>query len=114
MIGGPRVEQARRLFAAGDVAGARAACDMCIAATAEAHEIAGAHLILAACSRREGDIAAMVAHAAAATAAAPDDAMAHSALAECVDEAGDKPRAIAELRRALERNPDMVQAQRYL
>ena len=114
MIGGPRVERARQLLAAGDVAGARAACDMCIAATANTQEIAGAHLILAACSRREGDIAAMVAHAAAATAAAPDDAMAHYALAECVDEAGDKPRAIAELRRTLERNPGMVQAQRYL
>lgn len=114
MIGGPRIEHAQRLLAAGDVPGARRACAACIAAPGAPHELAGAHLILAACCRQEGDSEAMVAHAAAATAAAPGEAMAHYALAECVDGAGDKARAIAELSRALECNPDMAQAHRYL
>jgi len=114
MIGGPRVEGAWQLLAAGDIAGARRAGEACLAAPSEPGEIASAHLILAACSRKEGDSGAMVAHATAATAVAPGNALTHYALAESVDAAGDKPRAIAALTRALECNPDMVQAHRYL
>ena len=114
MIAGRRIEHARRLLVAGDISGARRACDACLAAPAEPGELAGAHLILAACCRREGDSAAMLAHAAEAAAIAPGDALVHYALAECVDDAGDKPRAIAELRRAIECNPNLAQAHRYL
>ncbi|TMH00536.1 MAG: hypothetical protein E6H67_19240, partial [Betaproteobacteria bacterium] len=101
MIGGPRVEGAWQLLAAGDIAGARRAGEACLAAPSEPGEIASAHLILAACSRKEGDSGAMVAHATAATAVAPGNALTHYALAESVDAAGDKPRAIAALTRAL-------------
>jgi protein O-GlcNAc transferase len=114
MIGGARIDRARQLLVAGDVNSARMACDASLAAPADANEAAGAHLILAACCRREGNVAAMVAHAVAATAAAPRDAMVHYALAECVEEAGDKRRAIGELQRAIDLNPQLVQAHRYL
>ncbi|MDQ6916712.1 MAG: tetratricopeptide repeat protein [Pseudomonadota bacterium] len=109
-----RIERARGLLLAGDIAGARLMCETCLLAPSDASELAGAHLILAACSRRQGDQAAMLAHATSAVTATPDDALAHYALAECADEAGDKARAIAELRRAIERDANMVQAQRYL
>jgi protein O-GlcNAc transferase len=109
-----RIELARQMLLAGDTAGARLASDACVKSPTDTKEVASAHLILAACARRDGDVAAMLAHAASAVAATPHDALAHYALAECVDEAGDKPRAIAELRRALECDPDMVQAHRYL
>jgi CRISPR-associated protein Csy1 len=114
MTGRSRIERARRLLLAGDIPGARRACDACLIAPVDAKELAGAHLILAACCRRESDLVAMLAHAASAVAATPRDALAHYALAECVDETGDKLRAIAELRRAIECDPDMVQAHRYL
>src|SRR5450755_965352 len=109
-----RIELARQMLLAGDIAGARLACDPCVKSPLDAKELAGAHLILAACCRRQSDLTAMLAHAASAVAATPHDALAHYALAECLDESGDKPRAIAELRRALECDPDMVQAHRYL
>jgi CRISPR-associated protein Csy1 len=113
-----RVDEARRLLRAGDVAGARRACELCLIAPTGKSDLAGAHLILAACCRREGDLRAMIAHAETAVAVMPGDALAHYALAECVDamgdKAGDKARAIAELGRAIECNPGMVQAHRYL
>lgn len=109
-----RIERARQLLLAGDLDGARLLCEKCLEAPSDARELAGAHLVLAACSRRHGDLAAMLGHASSAVAATPDDALAHYALAECADEAGDKARAIAELRRAIECNADMVQAHRYL
>ncbi len=107
-------EEARRLLLSGDLAGARRACEPCLAAPADKAGLAGAHLVLAACCRREGNLPAMIAHAETAVAAMPDDALAHYALAECVDETGDKARAISELRRAIECSPGMVQANRYL
>lgn len=113
MTGRARIESARRKLLAGDFAGARLACDPSLR-SAEAKERAGAHLILAACCRHDGDLKAMLAHAAEAVTETPRDALAHYALAECVDEMGDKSRAIAELRRAIECDPDMVQAHRYL
>jgi predicted O-linked N-acetylglucosamine transferase (SPINDLY family) len=109
-----RIERARQLLVAGDIPGARRACEPCVTAPVDTNELAGAHLILAACCRREGDRTGMLAHAENAVAAMPSDALAHYALAECVDESEDKPRAISELRRAIECNPDMVQAHRYL
>ena len=109
-----RVEHARQLLLAGDSPGARRACEAFLTAPIDERELAGAHLILAACFRREGDLVAMLAHAETAVAATPNDALVHYALAECVDETGDKTRAISELYRAIECNPDMVQAHRYL
>src|ERR1700686_2875729 len=110
MTGKSRIDHARQLLLAGDIAAARRACEACLTAPVDAKELAGAHLILAACCRRERDPVAMLAHAASAVAATPRDALAHYALAECVDETGDKPRAIEELRRAIECDPEMVQA----
>jgi predicted O-linked N-acetylglucosamine transferase (SPINDLY family) len=109
-----RIEQARQLLLAGDVAGAQRACEPCLTAPADARELAGAHLILATCSRRGGDVAAMLSHADGAVAAMPREALAHYALAECVNETGDRPRAIAALRQAIECDADMVQAHRFL
>jgi protein O-GlcNAc transferase len=109
-----RTERARQLLLAGDIAGARGACGPGVMAPVDANELTAAHLILAACCRREGDLAAMLVHADSAVAVTPHDALAHYALAECVDETGDSLRAIAELRRAIECKPDMVQAHRYL
>jgi len=109
-----RVEHARQLLLAGDSPGARRACEPCLTEPVDERELAGAHLILAACCRREDDLVAMLAHAEAAVTATPGDALVHYALAECVDETGDKPRAISELYRAIECNPDMVRAHRYL
>lgn len=114
MTGKSRIDHARQLLLAGDIAAARRACEACLTAPVDAKELAGAHLILAACCRRESDPVAMLAHAASAVAATPRDALAHYALAECVDETGDKPRAIEELRCAIECDPEMVQAHRYL
>jgi predicted O-linked N-acetylglucosamine transferase (SPINDLY family) len=114
MTGPSRIERARQLLLAGDVAGARRACEACLIAPVDAKELAAAHLILAACCRSESDKPGMLAHADSAVAATPRDALAHYALAECVSETGDKPRAIAELRRAIECDPDMAPAHRYL
>jgi protein O-GlcNAc transferase len=109
-----RSEEARHLLLGGDIAGARRACEPCLRTPADPSDLGHAHLILAACCRREGDLAAMIAHAESAVQAMPDDALSHYALAECVEETGDKARAISELRRAIECNSGMVQAHRYL
>src|ERR1700674_4990984 len=109
MTGPSRIERARQLLLAGDIPGSRRACEACLIAPVDAKELAAAHLILAACCRRESDKPGMLAHADSAVAATP-----HDALAECVSETGDKPRAIAELRRAIECDPDMAPAHRYL
>src|ERR1700682_579356 len=114
MTGPSRSDHARQLLRAGTIAAARRACEACLAAPVDAKELAGAHMILAACCRRESDKAGMLAHAASAVAAMPRDALAHYALAESFDETGDKARAIAELRLAIECDPEMVQAHRYL
>ena len=114
MTGPSRIERARQLLLAGDIPGSRRACEACLIAPVDAKELAAAHLILAACCRRESDKPGMLAHADSAVAATPRDALAHYALAECVSETGDKPRAIAELRRAIECDPDMAPAHRYL
>jgi hypothetical protein len=81
-----RIDEARRFLVGGDIAGARRACEPCLAAPADKSDLAAAHLILAACCRREGKLAPMIAHAESAVAAMPEDALAHYALAECVDE----------------------------
>jgi CRISPR-associated protein Csy1 len=114
MTGPSRIELARQLLVAGDLPGARRASEACLSAPVDAKEKAGAHMILAACCRRESDQKGMLEHATKAVAAAPGDALAHYALAESVDKTGDKARAIAELHRAIECAPDMVQAHRYL
>ena len=101
MTGPSRIELARQLLVAGDLPGARRASEVCLSAPVDAKEKAGAHMILAACCRRESDQKGMLEHATKAVAAAPGDALAHYALAECVDKMGDKARAIAELHRAI-------------
>ncbi len=108
------IDEARQLFARGDVAGASKACLAALAASSSAAEAATAHALLAACFRSEGNAAAGLAHAREAVAIRPDDAGGHYALAECLDDTGDKSGAIASLRRALAARGGFVQAHRYL
>ena len=48
MTGKSRIDHARQLLLAGDIAAARRACEACLTAPVDAKEWAGAHLILAA------------------------------------------------------------------
>jgi protein O-GlcNAc transferase len=108
------IDEARQLFARGDIAGAREACLAALAASSPATEAAAMHALLAACFRSEGNGAAGLAHAREAVAIRPDDAGSLYALAECLDDTGDKAGAIASLRRALAARSHFVQAHRYL
>jgi protein O-GlcNAc transferase len=109
-----RIDIARGLYVAGDILGARRACEAVLAENLGARDAAAARLILVECSRRSGDVQGGIAHARAAVSAAPDDALVHYALAVCIDEGGDKIGAIAHVRQAIQRDPDMLQAHRYL
>ena len=108
------IESARRLLAAGDVNGARLACAALLATSSVAEEIAAAHLILAACCRRERNGVAALAHARAAVASAPAGADGHYALGEQLDDAGDRTGAIESLRRAIALHPALAPAHRFL
>ena len=110
----PRLDAARRQFAAGDIAGARRAAELIVLSPADVREAAGAQLVLVECSRRERNPQAGMAHAKAAIGAAPDDALSHYALAILQDETGNQPAAIASMRRAVALDPGMVKAHRYL
>jgi CRISPR-associated protein Csy1 len=107
------IDSARRLLAAGDIGGTRLACEALLAKSSVAEEIAAAHLILAACYRRER-IGVALAHARAAVASAPASADGHYALAEQLDDAGDRTGAIESLRRAIALRPALAPAHRFL
>jgi hypothetical protein len=108
MTGKSRIDHARQLLLAGDIAAARRVCEACLPAPVDAKELAGAHLILAACCRGESDPVAMLAHAASAVAATPGDALAHYALAECSMNRGQTARYQGA--RSRDRVSEMVQA----
>jgi predicted O-linked N-acetylglucosamine transferase (SPINDLY family) len=109
-----RIDSAQGLYLAGDIAGARRACEALLAERIGAHDAVAVRLILVECSRRSGDVPGGIAHARAAVSAVPDHALAHYALAVCLEESGDKVAAIAEVRQAIRHDADMLQAHRYL
>src|SRR5688572_16056741 len=110
-----RVERAQQRLSAQDLAGARRECAAILSdAAAEPGELAGAHLVLAACCRRGADPAAALAHLHGAVAMTPADPLTRYALAELLEDVGDKQGAIANLQRAVALNPAFVQAWNYL
>jgi tetratricopeptide (TPR) repeat protein len=76
-------------------------------------ERAGAHLLLAACSRSDRDLDAALVHARAAIAIASGDPIAHYAMAEVQEAAGDAKGALTSVERALELDPRFLQAHHY-
>ena len=109
-----KIDEARQLFARGEVTRARETCVAALAASPAATEAAAIHALLSACFRSEGNAEAGLAHAKEAVAIRPDDIGSHYALAECLDDTGDKAGAIASLRRVLAARGGFVQAHRYL
>ena len=107
------VELARQRFIAGDTATARRECEAILKGTPADAERAAAHLLLAACCRKDRDPDAALAHARAAITMTPHDPIANYALAEAQEAAGDAKRALASVERALELNPRFVQAHHY-
>ncbi len=109
-----RLAQAQRQLAAGDLAAARAEAEAIVAGATGEGEREQAHLVLAACHRKSGDVAAALAHARRALACAPRDPLAHYAHAEAQEAAADMDGARSSLRRAIELAPSFAPAQRYL
>jgi CRISPR-associated protein Csy1 len=109
-----RIDGAQELYIAGDIAGARRACESLLGEAIGGHDVVAVRLILVECSRRSGDVLGGIAHARAAVSAVPDHALAHYALAVCLEESGDKSAAIDEVRQALRHDAGMLQAHRYL
>ncbi len=107
------MERARQLFSAGDIAGARRECDALLKGEAADSERATAHMLLAACYRKNKDLDAALRHGRAAVATAPSDPIGYYALAELQEAAGDPDAALASLARALKLNPQLVQAHHY-
>ncbi|TMG85237.1 MAG: tetratricopeptide repeat protein [Betaproteobacteria bacterium] len=107
-------QRARQRLAAGDVDGARHEAQAVVAGAGTPAERGAAHLVLAACFEKRGDLATALAHARDAVVCAPHDPVAHYAHAELQEATGDKPGAIASLRLALELEPRFAQALRYL
>jgi protein O-GlcNAc transferase len=107
------VERARQRFLAGDTAAARRECEAILKGITTDPERAAAHLLLAACCRKDRDPDAALAHARAAIAITPRDPIANYALAEAQEAAGDAKGALASVGRALDLNPRFVQAHHY-
>ncbi len=108
-----RLVQARQRFSAGEIAVARHECEAILTGTSNDAERTGAHLLLAACCRSDGDLDGALMHARAAIAIAPGDPIAHYAMAEIREAAGDTKGALTSVERALELNPRFVQAHHY-
>ena len=108
-----RLVQARQRFSAGEIAVTRHECEAILTGTSNDAERTGAHLLLAACCRSDGDLDAALIHARAAIAIAPGDPIAHYAMAEIREAAGDAKGALTSVERALELNPRFVQAHHY-
>jgi predicted O-linked N-acetylglucosamine transferase (SPINDLY family) len=109
-----RIERARQRFSAGDIAGARHEGEAILSGARDDAERAAAHLLLAACRRKDGNMEAALTHARAAVGSTPRDPLAHYAIAELQEAAGDAKAALANVERALELNPRFVQAHQYL
>ncbi|MGH8799691.1 MAG: tetratricopeptide repeat protein, partial [Casimicrobiaceae bacterium] len=112
--GSARVQRARQRLAAGDTAAARREAEAILAAAGAADEHAAAHLVLATCLDRAGELKAATAHARAALERAAEDPVAHYVYGELQEKEGDKAGATASVRRALALNPRFVQAHHYL
>jgi CRISPR-associated protein Csy1 len=109
-----RAQHARARLAAGDIAGARAAAEAIIGDTQSDAERGAAHLLLASCCEKSGDVPAALANARKAIGYAPDDPVAHYAHAELQESSGDKAGAIESLRRAIEIEARFAPGLRYL
>lgn len=109
-----RAERARQRLAAGDLAGARREAEAILADAGDARAHAAAHLVLATCFDKSGDIKAAVSHGRAAAARTPDDPVAHFVHGELQEQDGDAAGAMASVRRALALDPKFVQAHHYL
>jgi predicted O-linked N-acetylglucosamine transferase (SPINDLY family) len=105
---------AQRRLAAGDFGAARNIATVVLADTTSDAESSAAHLVLAACSRKAGDIDSALGHARAAVGLNPLDAVAYYALAEQMEAGRDVAGAVANLRRAIALNANFVQAHNYL
>jgi len=109
-----RIEHARQRLAVGDLVTARKEAEAIIDRAAGLAERCAAHLVLAACCDKAGDVAAALEHTRAAVDCSPGDPVAHYAHAEQQEAAGDKAGAIATLHRAIEIEPRFARALRYL
>lgn len=107
-------DHARRRLAAGDLAAARREAESIVANAGTEAERGAAHLVLAVCCQKVGDLAGALAHARRAVAIVPRDALAHYACAELEEASGNKAGAVENLRRALEAQPRFARALRYL
>jgi CRISPR-associated protein Csy1 len=108
-----KLERARAMLAAGDIAGARAVSDA-VAKRGVPSDAAFAHLLLAACARRSSDPEAARRHVEAALRNDPDNALAHYAHAEHLEQHGDAAAAIASLEQAVRLQPGFVAAHQLL
>src|SRR4051812_2648161 len=109
-----RIDMARRLLSAKDVAGARRECTAVLAGAAATQDATAAHLILAECARRDGNGAKALTHAQKAVDSAPADAVARYALAELLEASGHKTAALEQVRQAVALDQRFVQAWNYL
>lgn len=108
------VERAQQRLAAGDVAAAKREAESVLASAVGSAEYAAAHLVLATCCDRAGQLAQALVHARAAIQRAPDDPIAHYVYAELQEQKGDKADALTSIRQALRLKPGFVQAVHYL
>src|SRR5438874_12900554 len=108
------IERARQRLAVGDLVTARMEAEAIIDRAADATERCAAHLVLAACCDKAGDVAAALEQTGAAVDCSPRNPVAHYAHAEQREAVGDKAGAIASLRRAIEIEPRFARALRYL
>jgi protein O-GlcNAc transferase len=109
----PRAAQAQQRLQAGDFAGARRIGDAILTTPADAAEHAAAHLVVAACGKKEGKVEIAASHVQAALALTPNDPIAYYLDAELKEAMRDLSGAIASLSRALQLNPKFVQAYHY-
>lgn len=109
-----RVQDARARLAAGDIAGARAAAEAILAGAQSDAERGAAHLLLASCCEKSGDVRTALANARTAIRYSPGDPVAQYAYAELQESAGDKTGAVASLKRAIAIEPRFAPGLRYL
>jgi CRISPR-associated protein Csy1 len=94
------LKRAFKLVAAGDVASAKLACAEVIA-SGDAHEAARAHVVLARCAERTGDLVSARLHVESALRIYPDDAAVQYSWALAQERAGNAESAIVSLERAV-------------
>ena len=108
------IEYARQALQAGDIEGARRACADLLNRASAGSERAAVQLVLSACHRKQGDLAAALSAVRDALEEAPRDALAHYALAEIQEAQSDRVSALASARRAVEIDPRFVPGWQYL